>query len=129
MSPREFSDPWEPEDIFDRQAAAERRAKIEQAQADHAAMLKHDADQAALRKVKADDTSRRANESFLNHEYSSHGITPPWTNGAGVPTVSLSLLKWMGWRVENYSGQATLIEPMAGREQIRRRKEDYDNNT
>lgn len=129
MAPREFSEPWQPEDIFDRQEAAERRARIEQSQADHAAMLKHEAEQAAARKIKAVDLSRRANESFLNHEYSSNGVTPPWTNGSGVPTVSLSLLKWMGWRVENYSGQATLVEPMATREHARRRKEDYDGSS
>lgn len=127
--PRDFSDPWEPEDIFDRQEAAERRARIDRVQAEHATMLKHDAKQAELRKIKAQDLSRRANESFLNHEYSSAGVTPPWTNGNGVPTVSLSLLKQMGWRVENYSGQATLVEPMARREHIRRSKEDYDQSS
>lgn len=129
MAPREFSEPWEPEDIFDRQHAAERRARIEQSQADHAALLKHDAEQTVLRKIKGDDLSRRANESFLNYEYSSSGVTPPSTNGNGIPTVSLSLLKWMGWRIENYSGQATLVEPMAQREHVRRRKEDYDSSS
>jgi hypothetical protein len=129
MAPREFSEPWKPEDIFDRQEAAARRARIDQAQTDHAALLKHDANQAVLRKIKADDTSRRANESFLKFEYSNAGLVPPWTDGNGIPTVSLSTLKWMGWKIENYSGQATLVAPLAGREHVRRRKEDYDGSS
>lgn len=121
---RDFSDPWEPEDIFDRQAAAELRDRMEASASQHAAQLKHDADMEALAKENGRLLSIRASGSVMMTEYARAGVQPLETNGKGVPLVSLPLLLWMGWTIEEISGERKLIRPHA-REHQRKRREDY----
>lgn len=110
--PRDFSDPWEPEDVFDRAEAADRRARIEASREANAARLEQEEIQNAQRKIKADALTIRARDSVLIHEYASQGLTPPFTNGEGVPTVSLALLRQMGWTVEEeFGGRRVLVKP------------------
>ncbi len=110
---RDFSDPWEPEDIFDRQAAAELRARMEASAAQHAAQLKHDAETEALAKENGRLLSIRASGSVMMTEYARAGVEPLETNGRGVPLVSLSLLLCLGWTIESISGKNVLMRPAA----------------
>lgn len=96
-------------DIFERAETDERRARAEAARKDHEAFEQYERDQAALRKIAADATTRRSNESALLGEYRRAGVQPPFTNGAGIPTVSLSMLSRMGWKIEVLDGEMRLV--------------------
>ncbi|MHB8272002.1 hypothetical protein [Bradyrhizobium sp.] len=118
---RDFHEPWEPEDVFASQEAADRRAKIESARAEHEAFEKHEAELAAERKETARLFSLGANERLRLAEYDLHGVTPPVLNG--VPTKSsLPLLRSLGWTIEEIDGKRTLIQPAA---RNRKTREDY----
>lgn len=85
---------------------------------------------AAEAKVRVDAMSARSNVGLLLNEYLVAGVEPPFTNGDGIPTVSLSMLRWQGWTVERVGEVNTLIMPMA-RPPVhpRKRREDYDGNS
>jgi hypothetical protein len=120
---------YEPEDIFDRAEAAERRARIEQAQRDHETLTKYEAEQAAIRKEKARQLSMRANASIMIEEYRRAGVEPLATNGDGVPLVSLALLRWQGWTIEHDGYRNVLVAPSASPQQPRKSRADYDSNS
>lgn len=67
--------------------------------------------EAAEIKARVDARSHSANDRLRIAEYANLGVTPPYTNGNGVPTVSLGLLMQQGWRIEEISGMNKLIQP------------------
>ncbi len=68
---------------------------------------------AAIRKVRADELSHRANLSVLFDEYRRAGVSAPFVTADGIPTVSLSLLISLGWSIQNLGIEgATLVSPM-----------------
>lgn len=95
-------------DQIDSQVEFERRKKMV---ADAEAQMERDAEKAREAKARVDATTLRANESFLLAEYERAGVAPPFTNGRGVPTVSLSLLLSQGWRVESFGDERILVRP------------------
>lgn len=129
MTPRQFSAPREPEDIFDRQEASERRARIEQAQQDHAALLKYEAEQIAIRQKSARQLSMRANASIMLLEYQRSGVEPLAVNDDGVPLVSLALLRWQGWTIEHDGLRNVLVAPPASPQTPRKSRSDYDQSS
>jgi hypothetical protein len=115
--PFDFDDLDAP-DMFRRKQREDARLRAE-------AIRKADEQRAAEAKARVDETSRRANESFLRAEYERAGLRPPFTDDRGVPTVSLSMLRWAGWRVEMVGDQATLIAPPARAVPTGRTRADY----
>jgi len=115
--PRDFSDPWDPEDVFDRAAAAEyrreRAAKMEAAEAEARAEKAREAAQAT------EVATRRVahGERMIRAEYEAKGLEPP--EGS---LVSLSLLLSMGWRISEESGVPKLVRPVIEK---RRTRADY----
>lgn len=67
--------------------------------------------QQAERKARADKFSCEANRVQLLAEYESAGVHPPFTDDDGKPTISLSLLKRMGWRIENFGNDGYSLVP------------------
>lgn len=120
---------YEPEDIFDRAEAAERRARIEQAQRDHEALTKYEAEQAAIRKEKARQLSMCANASIMIAEYRRAGVEPIATNGEGVPLHSLAFLRWAGWTIEQIGDRNVLVAPPTAPQHQRKSRSDYDQNS
>lgn len=104
--------PGDPFDFFELESLKEMRAKREQAVRDGEAIAAAEAVEAAAAKARVDALTLRANESFLLAEYQSAGIAPPFTNGRGVPTVSLALLVRQGWRIEQLGdNEMALVRP------------------
>lgn len=126
---RPFHEPLEPEDIFDRAEAQERRARIEAARADNEVMARHEAEQEALRKENARVNMQRANEALLVHEYERAGVEPLATNGRGVPTVSLALLRSFGWTIEQVGERNMLIAPAVRQTKPGKQRQDYDQSS
>ena len=125
---RDFHEPYEPEDVFERQEAAERRAKIESARAEHEAFEKHEAELAAARKETARLFTLGANDRIRLCEYDAYGVEPPVING--VPTrSSLPLLLSIGWTIEETSEGRALVPPPVIPQHKRKRRQDYDANT
>lgn len=120
---------YEPEDIFDRQEAAERRARIEAAERKNAEVAAEDARLAAERKESARQLSMRANASVLITEYVKAGVEPLAVNGDGVPTVSLGFLLYQGWEVREISGVKKLIAPIPEPVRPRKTRADYDQSS
>ena len=56
--------------------------------------------QRAEAKARADEFSIDANRAHVMGEYIGRGVEPPFTDDQGRPTVSLSLLMQMGWRID-----------------------------
>lgn len=81
---------------------------------------------AAESKARVDATTRRANESFLLAEYERSGVSPPIVGENGLPTVSLSMLLWQGWRIEQIGEERTLVRPAARAARPRKTRADYE---
>lgn len=110
MRPRRDIDDLD--NLFDRDEAARRRQEraemIETGQRRQALLDAQDV--AAAARVK--EFSLKANASFIAREYRAAGVAPPFVNGAGEPTCSLSFLLWEGWRVEDLGlGVRELVAP------------------
>ncbi len=67
--------------------------------------------QAAALKVRIDARASETNRRQVIAEYQAAGISPPLIDGNGKPTVSLSMLLRLGWKVEDISGKPVLIHP------------------
>lgn len=111
---RSYYEPFEAEDIFGAQEAADRKAKLERARAaqkESDALLKaaDEADRKRMLQLTAD-----ASKSQLLREYESAGVMAPSVDDDGNPTCSLSMLLHMGWSIGNISGERVLLRP-AGR--------------
>ncbi len=79
-----------------------------------ASFAARDSAEAAKRRASADELSRRANEAILAREYRELGLTPPFVDGAGAPSVSLSMLLSLGWTVgKGEAGGNVLVRPPA----------------
>ena len=66
---------------------------------------------AAEAKERVDHHRDRANARALVREYRNAGVEPPYTNGHGIPTVSLSLLISNGWCIEEIGAERVLVKP------------------
>lgn len=102
------------------------RQRLEEAKRLSAIRERQDAEAAAESKARVDATSRRAHVSALLGDYQEAGVLPPFTDADGVPTVSLALLKWQGWRIER-DGHLVALLPPHSRPQPRRR-DDRENS-
>jgi hypothetical protein len=125
--PRHFHDPEDrrAEDIFERMAGDERRARLEEAKVRNAELNRQlEAEEAARREAHRIKTLAHT-ASIICAEYRAAGVEPIEVNADGVPTVSLATLRWIGWRIEEIDGKRKLVRP--GREQ--RRIDSYDRNT
>lgn len=80
---------------------------------------------AAERKVAADQRSMEANRIQLLGEYEAAGIYPPFTDDSGKPTISLSLLKRLGWRIENFGSDGNSLVPPGWRAPIQQTGENH----
>ena len=101
-------DPYDFLDAIDSQVEMERRLKMVAAAKES---MEQDAEATRQAMARATETTKRANESFLKAEYERAGVEPPFTNGRGIPTVSLSLLISQGWRVQNLGDERVLVRP------------------
>jgi len=102
-------DPYDFLDRIDAQVEFERRQKMIDAGKAQAAI---DDERARVAKARTDAMTQRANVSFRLHEYAVAGVAPPFTDGKGNPTVSLSLLLQMGWEIKNLGDdQRVLVKP------------------
>lgn len=70
-----------------------------------------EARQLAETRARVDAARDRHNARALVREYRRFGVEPPFTNGHGIPTTSLSLLLSNGWRVEEVGGKNVLLRP------------------
>lgn len=105
--------PRDPFDFIDAISAAEDKDRRDRMVVDAQASMRAEAARAKEAKARVDATTRRANESYLRFEYSKAGVDPPFVDGRGVPTVSLSFLLKIGWRVERMGRDAVLVRPAA----------------
>lgn len=101
---------WE-DDLVDRIAGGERDARMAAAVERNARIAEEDARRAAEVKRSNDENSRVANARALLREYAAAGVRPPRVDADGVPTVSLSMLRMMGWTVESFGGEGVLVRP------------------
>jgi hypothetical protein len=101
--------------------------RVKTAHADFKARMEvrtqYEIEQAAKRKVEADELSARANESLRLAEFDLYGVEPP--DGMRV---SLPLLISLGWTIEEVEGQKVLVRPQPSK-QPRSRREDYEAST
>lgn len=101
-------DPYNFLDHIDAQVEFERRQKMIAA---GKAQAEHDERRAREAKARVDALTQRSNVSFRLHEYAAAGVAPPFTDGHGNPTVSLSLLLQQGWEVKDLGGERVLVKP------------------
>ncbi len=126
--PRDFSEPWEPEDIFDRTEARERRARIDAAKEYNEAVLAQEAAAEAVRKESSRVFTLETNERLRLSEFRAHGVAVPVI--AGEPTKSsFHMLVSLGWTIAEVFGQRQMIAPAAEAPRPRKRREDYDQNS
>lgn len=110
--PRDYFEPTSyDDDLFDAEEAKRRTARREAAKAARDAMAETEAKAAVILKARIDERARETNRRQVIAEYQAAGVEPLEVDGNGKPTVSLSMLLRLGWRVENISGQPTLIRP------------------
>ncbi len=128
MTPRSFNEPWEPEDIFDRAEAAERRARMDDIKERNAMIAAQDAAAEAERKESARLFSLRANADQIIEQYHAAGVEPVAVNDDGVPFFSLSMLLKNGWTIEEVNGIPKLIAPPKSTVK-RKSRIDYDQNS
>lgn len=99
--------------LFDREEAQERRRVTavdrEVASERLAQMQAQDAEM----KKRARESMRGTSAAFVVREYRNAGVEPPSVDPSGNPTCSLSLLKKMGWRIEEFAGEKVLVAPPA----------------
>ena len=102
--PRSFYEPRDPDDMFDdapkhdRRGDAKERMRAEVARR-NAEQDARDAEGKERRRERVKDVTIKANEAVLISEYQRAGVTPPYVDSNGVPTVSLSLLLSRGWEI------------------------------
>lgn len=108
-----------PPDLFAKQRREDMLRKAEQLRAAEERA-------AAEAKARVDATSRRANESFLLAEYERAGVAPPIIDENGMPTVSLSMLLWQGWQIEQAGDERTMVRPAARAARPRKTRADYE---
>ena len=111
MTLRSFNEPWEPEDIFDRQEAAERRAYLDRLKERNAATAAQEAAAEAARHESARQFTLETTKRAIRRDYEQAGVTPLQVGGDGTPTVSLPLLLSMGWKVVEFNGERQLVRP------------------
>lgn len=109
---RSYYEPFEAEDIFGAQDAADRKAKLERARAaqkESDALLKaaDEVDRKRMLQLTAD-----ASKSQLLREYETAGVEPPTVDDDGHPRCSLSMLLHMGWSIGDMAGERVLIRPV-----------------
>jgi hypothetical protein len=126
---RSFSEPYEPEDIFDRIEAAERRSRIDAARQRNEAAAAQEAIAEAARKESSRTFTLQTNERLRLSEYRAHGVSVPII--AGEPTKSsFHMLISLGWKVEEVFGGRELIPPPpAPPEHKRKTRADYDQSS
>jgi hypothetical protein len=128
MTPRDFSEPWEPEDIFDREEAARRRRVRDDMIVRNAAITAQEEAAEAARQADLAARRRQAGAEEIVGQYQAAGVKPLAVNADGVPLVSLSMLLSMGWTVVQFEGAATLVQPQHIAPP-RKKRGDYDENT
>jgi hypothetical protein len=106
---RSFNEPWEPEDIFDRQEAAERRAYLDRIKEQNDALAAQEAAAEAVRHESARQFTLETTRRAIRRDYEQAGVTPLQVGGDGTPTVSLPLLLSMGWTVVEFNGERQLV--------------------
>lgn len=113
--PRHFSEPFEPEDLFEADTARELRRRRDEERAEWRRRAEQMAADDAMREAEARGNARLlsnvANRSVLEAEYRRAGVQAIATDASGMPTVSLSLLLQLGWSVHDLSGEAVLVWP------------------
>lgn len=125
---RDFSEPWEPEDIFAHDEAKERRARLDAAIEANKVAAAHEAAQEAERKAHHAESVRHYLGRTQLREYHAAGVEPLELNADGYPKCSLAMLTWIGWTVAIIDGHPTLVRPPAGPAHQRKRREDYGND-
>ena len=116
------------QDFFEQDEFYRRKERVRAAEERNAKLALLEAEAARQRKIRADRLTERANVSFLRYQYERAGLSPPFVDLDGNPTVSLELLLDMGWRIEQVGNANTLVRPL---HDIKPRKSraDYDQNT
>jgi len=125
--PRSFNEPWEPEDIFDREEAAARRQRMNEMMERNAVLAAQEEAAEERRRAESSARARQANNETIINQYRAAGVQPLSTNADGVPLVSLTMLLSMGWKVIEFEGEPTLVRPQHT-SPPRKRREDYDDS-
>lgn len=107
------------DDLFEADDVKRRQQKRAETKAALEAAATADAKRTAQLKERMDDRARETNRRQVIAEYQAAGVEPPSVDGNRKPTTSLSLLLRMGWKIENISGQPTLIRPSWYRAPVR----------
>jgi hypothetical protein len=117
-------------DFFEFEGLSEKRARIAKAQEEAAVYLQWEQEQAAKRKEAARLFSLKANRDQLLAEYREADVKPPASliGEDGYPTTSLSLLLWMGWKIEESVGWRSLVPPPPAPKGTGKKREDYGNS-
>lgn len=103
----------DPFDLFAQLEEEHRAERLAKAKAANEAARVAEAKAAAEAKARVDATTQRANVSFRRAEFERAGVAPPFTDGAGNPTTSLSLLLQMGWEIKQLGEDRVLVRPVA----------------
>lgn len=125
--PRDFYDPedrWQ-DDLVERVAGEERVRQLEEAKKRNAVLAEAERRQREEAAVVSTEKMQRANANVLWAEYRAAGVDPIAVDANGVPTTSLSMLKWAGWTIVNISGQNKLVHPRHG---YAKQEEDQDDH-
>jgi len=125
--PRNFSEPWEPEDIFDQQEAAERRRRMDAIAEHNAILAAQEAAADAARQAENVARVKAAHARTIIGQYQAAGVEPLAVDANGVPLLSLSMLISMGWSIVAIEGENYLVKPQHIKPpESRKRKADYD---
>lgn len=122
---RSWHDPIDPFDLFERQAAEAEAARLAEAKEKSRLVLEAVARERAEAVARCAKWTAEANRRALLGEYQRAQVKPPFVDADGRPTVSLTLLRWMGWTIEPIGDRNVLVAPAATAETQRRRREDY----
>lgn len=115
--------PWyskDEHDLFDREEAARRMQLREEMQKKADAERAKEEEAAAVRRDRSTTFTRQANKAALLRQYELAGVTPPAVDADGCPTCSLTMLKSLGWSVEEVGDRMELIAPAHLRGKIKR---------
>lgn len=121
QSEAEFPEP----SLFDREREQRRAAEREDFKRRMEVLAQQEREREEERAARADANKRASNVRALMAEYERAGVEPPFTNGDGVPTCSLSLLLQIGWSIEQLGDSVTLIQPRVSREKATRKRPDH----
>ena len=105
---KSFHEPFDRYDDLEELEDKKRRSRERLEKARIAKELEDKAE--AKRLAQAIEFTQRSNERYLRREYEIAGVQPQHVDDKGNPTVSLSMLLRLGWRIETIGDENVLVE-------------------